>query len=65
MQKFKVDNLKIGQFFIRNIANNPENAVITKAMIQMAHGLNLKVIAEGVEMGSKARIYSMTACRFF
>lgn len=62
LHKFQFDTLKIDRSFIRNIANNPENAVITKAMIQMAHGLNLKVIAEGVETEAELAFLCQQQC---
>lgn len=43
------NNLKIDQTFIRNITVNTDYAIITKGIIEMAHNLNMKVIAEGVE----------------
>ncbi|ANV91010.1 putative bifunctional diguanylate cyclase/phosphodiesterase [Picosynechococcus sp. PCC 8807] len=43
------DTVKIDRSFIRQVQNNPANAIIIKAIIGMAHKLNLKVIAEGVE----------------
>lgn len=49
LQKFPFDILKIDGSFIKDINENRKNAAITKALIQMAHQLNLKVIAEGVE----------------
>ncbi len=49
LQQFPFDILKIDRCFIRNIADNSNNAAITKAIIEMAKSLNLKLIAEGVE----------------
>jgi diguanylate cyclase len=49
LQQFSFDILKIDTCFIRNINHNQVNAVITKAVIEMAHQLGLKVVAEGVE----------------
>ena len=49
LQKFPFDTLKIDRCFISNIDRNSTNAIITKSIIEMAHQLNLKVIAEGVE----------------
>lgn len=48
-KRFPFDIIKIDRSFICNITNDPKNAAITKAIIQMAHSLNMKVIAEGVE----------------
>lgn len=49
LQKLPLDSLKIDMSFIKNVVTNPNDAMIVKAIIAMAHHLNLKVIAEGVE----------------
>ncbi|MBU0463337.1 MAG: EAL domain-containing protein [Proteobacteria bacterium] len=49
LQRMPLDSLKIDISFIRNVATNPDDAAIVKTIITMAHNLNLKVIAEGVE----------------
>jgi EAL domain-containing protein (putative c-di-GMP-specific phosphodiesterase class I) len=49
LQQFPFDILKIDRCFIRNITDNANNAAITKAIIEMAKSLDLKLIAEGVE----------------
>jgi diguanylate cyclase (GGDEF)-like protein len=46
---FPLDALKIDQSFIRNLTANPSNMAIITSVIALGHGLNLKVIAEGVE----------------
>jgi diguanylate cyclase (GGDEF)-like protein len=49
LRRMPLDYIKIDISFIRNVAVNPDDAAIVKTIITMAHNLNLKVIAEGVE----------------
>lgn len=49
LKLFPVDTLKIDQHFIRNIQTDPKDAALVDTIIQMAHNLELNVIAEGVE----------------
>jgi diguanylate cyclase (GGDEF)-like protein/PAS domain S-box-containing protein len=49
LSRFAVDRLKIDQSFVHDMINNPGNAAIVRAIIQMAKSLNLKTVAEGVE----------------
>ncbi|SMH47552.1 MULTISPECIES: EAL domain-containing response regulator [Cyanophyceae] len=49
LQQFSFDTLKLDRSFIHGIHRNHVNATIITAIIEMAHNLNLKVVAEGVE----------------
>ncbi|MEP7151331.1 MAG: EAL domain-containing protein [Nitrospira sp.] len=49
LQRFPLSRLKIDQSFVRDLLTNENNAKITRAIIAMAHSLNLSVLAEGVE----------------
>jgi diguanylate cyclase (GGDEF)-like protein/PAS domain S-box-containing protein len=49
LKRFAVDKLKIDQSFVRDLVRNPDDAAIVRAIIQMASGLSLRTLAEGVE----------------
>ncbi|MCZ6579608.1 MAG: bifunctional diguanylate cyclase/phosphodiesterase [Gammaproteobacteria bacterium] len=50
LKELPVEKLKIDQSFIRDMVTNKEDRLIVKATIELAHTLDLKVIAEGVEI---------------
>ncbi len=49
LKRFPIDKLKIDQSFIRDVSAGTDDAAIVQAIIAMAHGLRLRVVAEGVE----------------
>jgi len=49
LKRFPVDCVKIDQSFIRELPDNSDDAAITRAIIALAHSLELQVVAEGVE----------------
>lgn len=50
LKRFPIDTLKIDQAFIRDVKVDQEDAALVKAIIAMAHGLGMDVVAEGVEV---------------
>jgi len=62
VKRFPVDVLKIDRSFVADIITNPSNAAITTAIIDMAHSLNVKVIAEGVETAEQCAFLHARGC---
>jgi len=60
--RFPFDKLKIDQGFVADITHNPANAAIATAAIAIAHGLNLSVLAEGVETEAQALFLRKRHC---
>ncbi|WP_150803844.1 putative bifunctional diguanylate cyclase/phosphodiesterase [Pseudomonas fluorescens] len=62
LKRIPVDYVKIDQAFIRGLAEGSEDAAITRAIIAMAHGLSLKVVAEGVERVEQLEFLKAERC---
>ena len=64
LKKFPVHTLKIDRSFIREITTNPDDEAIASAVITMAKGLNLRVVAEGVETVEQLEVLRSLNCRY-
>lgn len=62
LKRFPVERLKIDRSFIRDIADDADDAAITIATIQMAHSLKLQVVAEGIETRQQAAFLCERRC---
>lgn len=65
LQHFPFNVLKIDRCFVANIDRNTRNAAIVNAVIQMAHDLNLNVVAEGIETQAEWRFLQEHGCDSF
>ena len=55
-------SLKIDRSFVTDLATNPADAGIVRAIVEMAHGSRLNVIAEGVESKDQFRCLQQYGC---
>jgi diguanylate cyclase (GGDEF)-like protein len=62
LKRFKVYKLKIDQSFVHDITDDPDDRAIVKAIINMAHGLGLQTIAEGVETQGQLTFLRQQKC---
>jgi diguanylate cyclase (GGDEF)-like protein len=62
LKRFPIDTLKVDRSFIRDIPADSGDMKITRAIIAMAHGLRLKVVAEGVETAEQLAFLRAQHC---
>ena len=62
LKSFPIDTLKIDRSFISQVTSNAHDEAIAKAIIAMAHSLDLKVIAEGVETSAQLAFLCQEGC---
>jgi diguanylate cyclase (GGDEF)-like protein len=64
LQQHDIDYVKIDRAFIMNLERNHKSKVLCEAVIAMAHKLNIKVVAEGVETVEQMRLLLDMKCDF-
>jgi diguanylate cyclase (GGDEF)-like protein/PAS domain S-box-containing protein len=62
LQAFPFDKIKIDRSFISDLERNAQAATIVRAVIALGRGLNLPVVAEGVETKAQLEFLSREAC---
>jgi diguanylate cyclase (GGDEF)-like protein len=68
--QYQVDRLKIDQSFVRQAVSDANAAAVVRTIIAMSHGLNMRVVAEGVETEEQLKFLLRRRCdeaqgRFF
>jgi EAL domain-containing protein (putative c-di-GMP-specific phosphodiesterase class I) len=62
LKRFPVDKLKLDQSFVRDIMSDGDDLAISRAVVAMAHGLRLTVVAEGVENAGQLELLAALGC---
>ena len=62
LQSFPFDKIKIDQAFIANLGHSQQSATIIRAVIALGRGLDLPVVAEGVETKEQLKFLANESC---
>jgi diguanylate cyclase (GGDEF)-like protein len=62
LKRFRFDTLKIDRSFVAGVPGNPDDVSLVKAILAMAKGLDLEVVAEGVENNDQLRFLRNQGC---
>lgn len=62
LKRFPISRLKIDKTFISTLLEDPRDAAITEAIIAMAHRLDMKAVAEGVETAGQLEFLRQPGC---
>ena len=64
LKRFRFDVLKIDRGFVAGLPANPDDVSLVKAILAMAKGLDLRVLAEGVENPEQLGFLTVQGCDF-
>jgi diguanylate cyclase len=62
LKRLPIDFVKLDRSFVSGMTDNPEDAALVMASINLAHNLNLKVVAEGVESEDQRAFLRLMRC---
>lgn len=62
LAELPVDSVKIDRRFVTTLCNKESGAKVVNAIIQLAHSLDMEVVAEGVETSEQARLLRDAGC---
>jgi diguanylate cyclase (GGDEF)-like protein/PAS domain S-box-containing protein len=62
LQAFPFDKIKVDRTFVMNLGRNPQSAAIVRAVIGLGHGLEMSIVAEGVETQEQLSFLAEEGC---
>src|SRR5882724_3345950 len=62
LQAFPFDKIKVDRAFVMNLGRNPQSAAIVRAVIGLGHGLEMSIVAEGVETQEQLGFLAEQGC---
>jgi len=65
LKRLPIDELKIDKSFVFDIEDDPQNALLIKTIIKIAHQFDLEVVAEGVESKEQLDFLKSEHCNIY
>jgi EAL domain-containing protein (putative c-di-GMP-specific phosphodiesterase class I) len=62
LHQFPLDGLKIDRQFVSSITTRPDHAAVIRAIVQLAHNLNIPLVAEGIETVDQIKVLDSLGC---
>jgi diguanylate cyclase (GGDEF)-like protein/PAS domain S-box-containing protein len=64
LKQFPIDVIKIDQRFVRDLQDDPDDAAIVRAVLNLSYSLGIKTVAEGIETDAQAEYLKAGGCHF-
>ncbi|MCC5977889.1 MAG: EAL domain-containing protein [Salinarimonas sp.] len=64
LKRFPVDCLKVDKSFVRDIGRDPDDAILTRTIITLAHSLGMEAVAEGIESAEQYQFLEEQGCDY-
>lgn len=64
LRDFQIDTIKIDRSFVDRLADDRHSAALIQAILAMARGMDMEVVAEGIETEEQAKLLRLLGCRF-
>ena len=62
LKRFPIDSLKIDRSFVRDMLQDPGDAAIVRAVVNLGHSLGMQVVGEGIESAAQAHWLRLQGC---
>ena len=64
LRDFQIDTIKIDRSFVDRLADDRHSAALIQAILAMARGMDMDVVAEGIETEEQAKLLRLLGCRY-
>ena len=64
LRDFQIDTIKIDRSFVQRMVDDRHSAALIQAILAMARGMDMEVVAEGIETEEQAKLLRLLGCRY-